>query len=300
MTYRVCLGPDGSIQEALDSLPDDGEKAVVCLSEGVFRQRAVIRRRNTVLLGLGPDRTKITASLAALEKMPDGEKRGTFRTYTVMTDAENVTLRGLTIENAAWPREEAGQAVALYADGALLFVEDCRLLGFQDTLFTGPLPEKEVEKNGFRGPKQFLPRAKSRQLYRRCEIRGDVDFIFGGAQALFEDCLIVTRDGRRDRSAPFVGYVCAPSTLPGDREGYTFVRCRLIGDGVPDGSVYLARPWREGACAAFWDCELGAHIHPAGFADWADRGKNGTVRFSEKGSFGPGAEGERAPFATKG
>lgn len=296
MTYRIECTPECSVQQALDSLPDDGREAEIRLSEGVFTQRLVIRRKNTVLQGAGMDKTKLTFALPALEILSDGEKRGTFRTYTLMTDADGIRLRGLTVENAAWPREKAGQAIALYADGPSLTVEDCRLLSYQDTLFTAPLPEKTIEKNGFRGPKECMPRARSRQVYRHCDIRGDVDFIFGGAQALFEDCRIVSRDGRKDRTASYVGYVCAPSTFPEDSEGYTFLRCRFLGEGVPDKSVYLARPWREGACASFIDCELGPHIHPAGFADWADRGKNGAVRFSEQGSRGPGAEGQRAFF----
>ena len=296
MAYRITCTPEDDLQQKLSALPDDGEEAVITLEEGVFRQRLEIRRARTVLEGAGKGRTLITYALPAREILADGKKRGTFRTYTVLADGDDVRILGLTIENAAWPREEAGQCIALYADGPRFRAEDCALLSYQDTLFTAPLPPKEVEPNGFIGPKQFSPRTPSVQSYLRCEIRGDVDFIFGGASARFEDCDIVSADGRKDRTAPYVGYVCAPSTLPSLQEGYRFVGCRFIGKDVPEGSVYLARPWREGAMAVFERCELGSHIHPAGFADWAGRGKNGTTRFRETGCFGPGAAGPRADF----
>lgn len=299
MGYRIECGPEGSLQQAIDNLPDDGLEALVLLCEGVYRQHLTVRRRNTFIQGSGKDRTVLTGSLAAKEILQDGFKRGTFRTYTVMTDADRVILRDLTIENSAAPIEEAGQAIALYADGPSLTVENCRLRSFQDTLFTAPLPEKEVEPRGFIGPKESAPRTPSRQMYRNCEISGQIDFIFGGAQALFENCEIISVDGRKDRSLPYIGYVCAPSTFPSQAEGYRFVGCRFTGQGVPDQSVYLARPWREGAMAVFEQCEMGPHIRPEGFCDWADRGKNGTVRFFEQGCFGPGAQGERAGFAKK-
>ena len=299
MGYSIICGPEDSLQRAVDSLPDDGQEAVIRLKEGVYRQRLVIRRSSTVVQGAGMDRTVISGALAALEILEDGMKRGTFRTYTVMTDADRVTLRDLTVENAAAPIERAGQAIALYADGPRVTVENCRLKSFQDTLFTAPLPEREVEPRGFICPKENAPRTPSAQVYRRCEIIGQVDFIFGGAQALFQDCDIISADGRGDRSSPCTGYVCAPSTLPSQEEGYRFEDCRFAGPGLPDGSVYLARPWREGAKAVFVRCAMGPHIHPAGFCDWADRGKNGTVRFTEQASSGPGARGERAAFARK-
>ena len=299
MGYYIECGPSDTLQQVIGSLPDDGQESVIRLREGVYSQRLIIRRSYTVLTGAGKDQTVLTGSLAAREILEDGFKLGTFRTFTVMTDADRVTLQNLTIENTAYPIEEAGQAIALYADGPRITVENCRLSGFQDTLFTAPLPEKEIEKRGFVGPKEFAPRTPSRQLYRNCEIRGQTDFIFGGAQALFEHCEIISVDGRADRASPYVGYICAPSTPPGQAEGYRFIGCRFSGSGVPDGSVYLARPWREGAMAVFVRCEMGPHIHPEGFCDWADRGKNGTTRFTEEACFGPGSEGPRVSFARK-
>ena len=63
-------------------------------------------------------------------------------------------------------------------------MENCRLIGSQDTLFTGPLPEKEKEPGGFRGPKEFAPRINGRQYYKNTYICGGVD--------LFLEALLLT------------------------------------------------------------------------------------------------------------
>lgn len=293
---KTYTATPGHLMDTLRSLPNDDAPITVSLAPGEYREKCVLSRPNTVLEGAGADKTRIVWDDGALTILEDGEKRGTFRTSTLLVDGDDVTLRGLTIENAAAPREAAGQAVALYVDAQRFVCEDCRLLGYQDTLFTAPLPPKEVEKNGFVGPKQFTPRTRQSHAYRRCLIRGDVDFIFGGAQAWFEDCEIRTADGRVNRDTPFVAFATAASTPEGQALGYVFHRCRFTGENLQDATVYLGRPWREFARTVLLECELGAHIHPDGFAEWSGRCAAGTVFYAEYRSYGPGARGPRAPF----
>lgn len=286
----------GHLMETLRSLPADGTPATVRLAPGTYREKVVLSRPHTVLEGAGAEQTHIVWDDGALTLLDDGQKRGTFRTATLLVDGDDVILRGLTVENAAAPREAAGQAVALYVDAQRFLCEDCHLLGYQDTLFTAPLPPKEVEPNGFVGPKQFTPRTRQRQAYRRCLIRGDVDFIFGGADAWFEACEIRSADGRENRDTPFVGFATAASTPQGQAFGYVFNNCRFTQEDLPQGSVYLGRPWREFARTVLLECELGAHIHPEGFAEWSGRCAAGGVYYAEYKSYGPGAQGQRAPY----
>ena len=286
-----------TLTKALSLLPADASvPARIELSPGVYREKVVIARANTQIVGAGAEQTRIVWGDGAKTLLEDGMKRGTVRTATLRTDAPDVTLRGLCIENDAAPREAAGQAIALYADGDRFTAEDCVLLGAQDTLFTAPLPPREIEKNGFIWPKQHAPRVPQRHVYRRCVICGDVDFIFGGAAAWFDRCDIVTRDGRSDRTEPFAAYCTAASTPEGQLFGYVFDRCRFLGDGCPDNSVYLGRPWREWAKTVLLCCELGPHIRREGFDDWNKPLSHKTAFFAEYGCFGPGARAPRAPF----
>ncbi len=295
-TLRVTPG-EGALAAAFAALPETGP-ARILLAPGVYREKAVLARPDTILEGSGAAETRLVWSDGARTILPDGMKRGTFRTATLRIDAPRVTLRGLTVENDAGPRETAGQAIALYADGDFFRCEDCVLLSHQDTLFTAPLPPKEVEPNGFIGPKQFAPRTPQRHLYQRCRIEGDVDFIFGGAAAWFEDCDIVAADGRADRSSPCLSYATAASTPEGQRFGYVFSHCRFRVAGG-EGAYYFGRPWREHARTVLLRCELDGRFHPAGWQDWDKPAFHTLGLYAEYGSTGPGASGERAPFVRR-
>ncbi|MBP3655127.1 MAG: pectin methylesterase [Clostridia bacterium] len=300
ITLRVGPGAYTAISEAIAHLPpDDGTPARILIAPGVYREKIVLSRSHTTMEGEDAQHTVIAWDDAAFALLEDGMRRGTFRTATLRTDGAHITLRRLTIRNDAAPREAAGQAIALYADGDHFLCEDCVLLGHQDTLFTAPLPPKEMQKNGFIGPKQFAPRIPQRQTYRRCRIEGDVDFIFGSAAAWFDRCDIVSVDGRGDRTQPMTAYVTAASTPEGQAYGYVFDRCRFAAVGCPDGSIYLGRPWREYAKTVLLHCELGAHIRPEGFHDWDKPHAHSIILYAEYGSTGPGAQGERAPFARR-
>ena len=56
-------------------------------------------------------------------------------------------------------------------------MEDVNLYGNQDTLFTAPLPLKEREEHGFRGPRENAPRLDTVQYYKNCTIRGNIDSV---------------------------------------------------------------------------------------------------------------------------
>lgn len=262
-----------TISEALaaaDQLyPDAGQPVMIHVDPGEYRERVEIHRPHVTLVGETADSVRIAGSLGAKMPSEDGSgvdgALGTFRTYTVLVDADDVRLENLTIVNDAGDGREVGQAIALYADGDRLVVDACCITGRQDTLFLGPLPPREVKPGGFIGPKQFAPRRVGRQYFRRCRIEGDVDFIFGGARAYFEGCEIRSLNRNMDVN----GYVTAASTPEGEPYGFVFHGCSFtaLQDVAPD-SVYLGRPWREWAQTVLIDCWLGQHIKREGWWDW--------------------------------
>ena len=189
--------------------------------------------------------------------------------------------------NRAGSGKTAGQAIALYVDADDAYFENCIIKGHQDTLFLAPLPPKELQPGGFLGPKEFTPRIDRRVYFKNCRIEGGVDFIFGGANAVFEDCDLVSVES---------GYVFAPSTPEHVKTGFVAKKSRFLkADGVADGSCYIARPWREYARVTIEDCFLDTHISSEGFADWNGRGAGGTVVFEERNSTGPGVSDTKRP-----
>lgn len=307
MIIHVSQDTKGDFQrltDALQSIPKDYEgQVIIFLHEGIYKEKLYIDRPFITIIGDGAEKTVITYDDYALNKMPDGTKRGTFRTQTMLIYTHDFTAKDITIENNAGFGKKVGQALALYVDGDRNKFFNCRLLGSQDTLFTGPLPPSELKAGGFTGPLEHAPRINGRQYYYQCYIRGDVDFIFGSATAYFEECEIYSQKYDEEPSAidssqqKIYGYVTAASTAEGQDYGYVFNRCRLTGN-CPVNSVYLGRPWRNYAKTVFIECELGEHIRREGWHDWSKPEAHDTIYYAEYHSLGPGAAiADRAPFS---
>lgn len=274
-----------SVTDALLSIPDTyTDKVTIFIHKGIYRERITVTRPNITFTGDSADNTVLTYDLYARMTMEDGTKRGTFRTYTCLIDTHDITFRNLTIANTAGPGPKAGQAIALYADGDRLMFDGCRFLGNQDTLFTGPLPPREIEPGGFVGPKQFAPRLNGRHYYRNCYIEGDIDFVFGSATAYFQRCEFFSKNiGQAVNS-----YVTAASTPEGQPFGYVMDSCRFTGS-CPPATAYLGRPWREYAKTVLINCHMDSHICPEGWHDWGKTAARTTCFYAEYNSFGTGA-----------
>ena len=280
-----------SVSQALASLPADSQTPVTLrIHSGIYKERITITSPYLTLEGDSPETTVLTFDLYARMPMEDGKKRGTFRSYSCLIDTHDFTARNLTFENSAGPGSQVGQALALYVDGDRILFENCRFLGGQDTLFTGPLPPREIEPDGFIGPKQHALRVNGRHCYRNCYIEGDIDFIFGSATAYFENCECFSKDDGR----PISSYVTAASTPEGQTYGYVMKNCRFTGN-CPPASAYLGRPWRDWAKTVLIDCYMDRHICPEGWDDWNKPAARENCFFAEYGSTGPGAVMERRP-----
>ena len=286
----ITVARDGSgdfvtLGEAVQAVPYE-IPAQILIGPGTYREKLFCEKGQIALKGAGMDKTRLVWGDGGKLPHPDGRPTHTFRSWTAFFGGESVTVEDMTIENDAGPGSVAGQAIAAYVDSRRAIFRRVRLLGSQDTLFCAPLPEKEREKDGFLGPRVFAPRQPSAQYYQSCEIAGDIDFIFGGADALFEQCVLRSVDngpGQGDCR----GYVTAPSTAP-DGLGFVFWDCDFVSD-CPAGSVYLGRPWRPAGKTAVVECRLGAHIAPAGFCPWNSRTDWDRSAFAEEGNTGPGA-----------
>ncbi len=269
---KITVGKENGdysvIQEAIDAVPYD-ESAVIVIEPGTYREKLFCEKRDITLMGAGMKETVIDFDDYANEIMPDGSKRGTFRSYTAFFGGKRVVVKDMTIKNSAGDGRVVGQAVAVYADADLCRFENVRMTGCQDTLFCAPLPVAERQRNGFMGPRMMTERRLTKQYYKSCEITGDVDFIFGGADAVFDDCVITCNDRMfRDSDRIVNGYITAACGLK-DNLGFVFRNCSIAGaPGCERGSVFLGRPWREEARTVFLNCTMDESIAPERFSGW--------------------------------
>ncbi len=278
---HTYVAQDGSadyrtVQEAIDAVPLHNDRPVyIHIAPGTYKEKLVISgdKPHICLEGDKAENTVLTYDDFGGKVMENGDIASTFRSGSVNIYANHISARNLTFENTS--NSPVGhQALALYASGEHLFFENCHFYGRQDTLYA---------KDGT-------------QLYQNCYIEGDVDFIFGGARAVFESCHIFAKNNRTQEELDKGkgGYIAAPSTPLSQKYGFLFLGCRIDSD-YPENRIFLGRPWHPGAdpyavgACVFRECELGSAIKEEG---WCDMGGYlaANARLFEYRNFGPGAK----------
>ena len=298
-----------TIADALAAAPEDGaDRYVIYLPEGRYTEKVLVNKPNVHLIGAGLHKTIISYGDYAGMPVPGAapgsrETMGTFATATLTVEARDFRAENLTVENSfdflgqdALPKDHTNrvngmQAVALETglNSDRSAFRNMRLLGYQDTLFV----------------------QGGRSYFLNSVIEGNVDFIFGAGQALFENSDIITRPRGTERTN--VGYVTAPSTDIGNEFGLVFLNCRLLkAEGVPPNSSPLGRPWHPTTtfpdgryadpdavgAAVFIHSYMDDHIPAEGWASMRGTSRDGTkstvftpesARFFEYESHGPGA-----------
>lgn len=263
--HDFTVAKDGSgdfktVQEAINAVPDlRKNRTTIFIKNGVYKEKLILpyTKTNLTFIGESVEKTILTHDDYAAKKNRFGEEMGTSGSSSFFVNGEGFIARNITFENSSGP---VGQAVAVRIDADKVFFENCRFLGFQDTLY---------------------PHGKnSRQYYKNCYIEGTVDFIFGWSTAVFKDCEIFCKgDG---------GYVTAASTLQEAPYGFVFIDCKITGN-APENSFYLGRPWRPYAQTVFINCFLDKHIKPEGWHNWNKPDAEKTAFYAEYKSHGPGA-----------
>lgn len=288
-----------TLQEAVLAVPDDrNEWARINIAPGVYKEKVFIRKEKLEIIGSDSEHTVFCFDDGAKKPRPDGDgEYGTFNTSVIFVAGKDIIFRNITIENTAGPGCIAGQALALYVAADCCIFEDCRLIGFQDTIFAGDSISCQMKRlmlpDFFQNSFVMIDYPVIHNYFRHCYIAGDVDFIFGPNVVYFDQCEIFSRK----RESENCSFITAASTPAGQEYGFVFSQCRLTSNDIP-GSVFLGRPWRDYAKTAFINCFLGSHIHKAGWQSWGKVKAEAVCCYLEYGNYGPGADSsERAPFS---
>lgn len=267
----IVVSKDGTgdfktIQAAINSVSETNKEEVkIFIKKGTYKEKISILVPYITLKGEKAEETVITYDDYAKKKIENGTEYRTFNSYTMFVGADNFTAENLTIKNSAGYGKTIGQTIALYVEGDKQRFRNCRIIGTNDTLFTGPAPEDPVDYKEAGSPMEGKEKIIGRQYFEKCYIEGVGDIIFGSATAVFNRCKIYSNNKNADKK----GYVTCASTRNGQKYGYVFLDCCLKSAEATD-NVYLGRPWRDSAKVVFVDCYMGTHINEKGF-DYINR-----------------------------
>ncbi|XP_058212502.1 putative pectinesterase/pectinesterase inhibitor 28 [Rhododendron vialii] len=270
VTPNVVVAQDGSgkyktINAALADVPKNGNSTfVIYVKAGVYAENVNITRSmdNVFLIGDGPTKTKITGSRSYIGGY------NTYKTATVCADGERFMAKDIGIENSAGAEKHQAVALRVSSDRAILY--NCQLDGYQDTLYAHA----------------------HRQFYRDCTISGTVDFIFGDAAVVFQNCKLVinkplenqscmvTAQGRTDKRG-VTGIVLQNCTITASPE-YQAVQAEF--------KSYLGRPWKNFSRTIVMQSDIEGIIDPTGWAPWIGTINLDTLWYAEYSNRGAGAK----------
>jgi pectinesterase len=273
--YTVAKDGTGDfkiVQEAINAVEDGFQNTTkIFIKKGTYREKIIVpaTKGSITFEGESLTETIIVNDDFASKKNAEGKEFGTTGSSTIFIFSNDFSAKNITFQNDAG---KVGQAVAVLITGDRAIFDNCRFLGFQDTLYLkgqqdDPSKTKEV-----------------RSYFKNCYIEGTTDFIFGAATAVFENCEIFAKESAT--------YLTAASTPEGKKFGFVFIDCKITGD-TKSQSVYLGRPWRPFAKTVFINTEISDVIKPEGWHNWNKPDAEKTTFYGEFNSKGIGANTEK-------
>ncbi|PON66306.1 Pectinesterase inhibitor domain containing protein [Trema orientale] len=267
--FDLVVAKDGTgnfttVSEAVAAAPNSSDtRFVIYIKAGAYLENVEVVRKKTNLMfvGDGIGKTVIKAS----RNHVDGWT--TFRSATVAVVGNGFIAKGITFENSAGPSKH--QAVALRSGSDLSAFYQCSFVAYQDTLYAHSL----------------------RQFYRECDIYGTIDFVFGNAAVVFQNCNLYARKPNDNQRNIFTAQ---GREDPNQNTGISVLNCKLAAasDLIPVRSsfrTYLGRPWKEYSRTVIMRSYIDDSVEPAGWLEWNGTFALSTLYYGEYMNRGPGS-----------
>ncbi|XP_027351077.1 probable pectinesterase 8 [Abrus precatorius] len=270
-TFYLCLDRKGCcnftiVQAAVNAIPDFSlKRTIIWINSGIYYEKVMVPKTkpNITFQGQGYTSTAIAWNDTALSA------NGTFSSGSVQVFASNFIAKNISFMNLApipSPGAVGAQAVAIRISGDQSEFRGCGFFGAQDTLHDD----------------------KGRHYFKDCYIQGSIDFIFGNARSLYENCQLVSIANPVPAGQKSInGAVTAHGRASTDENtGFTFVNSTIGGNG----RIWLGRAWRPYSRVVFAFTIMSDIIAPEGWNDFNDPSRDQTVFYGEYKCSGPGAD----------
>ncbi|KAJ0112470.1 hypothetical protein Patl1_00971 [Pistacia atlantica] len=132
----------------------------------------------------------------------------------------------------------------------------------------------------------------SQQFYSECDIYGTVDFIFGNAAVVLQNCGIYPR---LPMSGQFNAITAQGRTDPNQNTGTSIHNCTIraaddLASSNQTVNTYLGRPWKEYSRTVYMQSCMESLINPAGWQIWSGDFALSTLYYAEYNNTGPGSD----------
>nr|AAP40488.1 putative pectin methylesterase [Arabidopsis thaliana]BAF01447.1 putative pectinesterase [Arabidopsis thaliana] len=247
---NATVAKDGSgdfttINDALRAMPEKYEgRYIIYVKQGIYDEYVTVdkKKANLTMVGDGSQKTIVTGNKSHAKKIR------TFLTATFVAQGEGFMAQSMGFRNTAG--SEGHQAVAIRVQSDRSIFLNCRFEGYQDTLYA----------------------YTHRQYYRSCVIVGTIDFIFGDAAAIFQNCNIFIRKGLpgQKNTVTAQGRVDKFQTT-----GFVVHNCKIAAneDLKPvkeEYKSYLGRPWKNYSRTIIMESKIENVIDPVGWLRWQE------------------------------
>ncbi|KAI3837177.1 hypothetical protein MKX03_028508 [Papaver bracteatum] len=269
LSIDLVVAKDGSgnfttISEAVAAAPKSSTKRfVIYIKEGGYFENVEVVKKKTMIMFIGDGIGKTVVK--AHRNVVDGWT--TFRSATVAVMGKGFIARDMTFENSAGPSKH--QAVALRSGADLSAFYRCSFVGYQDTLYAHSL----------------------RQFYKECDVYGTVDFVFGNAAVVLQDCNLYARKPNPNQKNIFTAQ---GREDPNQNTGISILNCKVTAaaDLIPFKSefkTYLGRPWKQYSRTVYLRSLIDDVVDPRGWLEWDGDFALSTLYYGEYMNRGSGA-----------
>ncbi|KAK3000293.1 hypothetical protein RJ639_020993 [Escallonia herrerae] len=278
MQADIIVSKDGNgtyktISEAIKNAPEHSHRrTIIYIRAGRYEEKNLKvgrKKTNLMFIGDGKGKTTITGGISVFDNVT------TFHTASFAATGAGFIARDMSFENWAGPSKHQAVALRVGADHAVVY--RCNIIGYQDTLYVH----------------------SQRQFFRECDIYGTVDFIFGNAAVVFQNCSMYAR---KPMALQKNTITAQNRKDPNQNTGISIHACRILATPELEASkgnfsTYLGRPWKMYSRTVYMLSYIGGHVDPRGWLEWNATFALDTLYYGEYMNYGPGgAVGQRVKW----
>eukprot|EP00850_Spirogloea_muscicola_P001574 SM000006S19339 [mRNA] locus=s6:170095:173516:- [translate_table: standard] len=240
------------------------QTTIVYIKAGFYNESVIFNKtQNFVTLIGDPGRTILAYNKysALLDAM--GNPLTTSGSGSIIVLGSDFTGINLIFRNDAKrpaPNTYDRQSVALRLNGPRAMLVNCSVISFQDSLYA----------------------QNFQQYFKNCYFTGNIDFIFGGAKAYFEDCVM------NISSLGYAGITAQHKVYATQDSGFVFNRGIVTGTN----QGWLGRAWGKYAFTIFANMYMDNVVMADGWQDFGIHSRQLTSFYAEYNNYGIGANKE--------